>query len=48
MTLELNFQEQKQLTRDDIYNVDDVNPNDISQNITFPEAKTSPVAKGDG
>ena len=48
MTLELNFQEQKQLTRDDIYNVDDVNPNDISQNITFPEVKTSPVAKGDG
>ena len=50
MTLELQFQEQKQLTRNDLYSVDDVNPNDISQNITYPEVKTESQEnpKGDG
>ena len=50
MTLELTFQEQKQLTRNDLYSVDDVNPDDISQNITYPEVKTESqeTPKGDG
>ena len=50
MTLELSFQEQKQLTRGDLYNIDDVDPNNISQNITYPEVKTESQEnpKGDG
>lgn len=54
MSMNLTFQEQKQLTRDDIYSRDNVNPNDIKQNITFPEVKTNSVSelramlKGDG
>lgn len=50
MTMALTFQEQKQLTRDDIYSTKDVNPNDIKQNITFPKVKTNSEAspKGDG
>ena len=50
MTLDLSFQEQKQLTRGDLYNMDNVDPNDITQNITYPEAKTESkqTPKGDG
>lgn len=34
--LELSFQEQRQLTRSDLYDIEDVNPGEIEQNFTPP------------
>lgn len=45
-SIELSFQEQRQLTRDDLYSVDDVAPGDISPNRTYPPQKSSVTTAG--
>jgi len=39
--LDLAFQEQKQLTRSDLYDLEDVAPGSVQQDFTYPEQKTS-------
>jgi len=45
-SIELSFQEQRQLTRDDLYSVDDVAPGDISPNRTYPPQKSGVATAG--
>ena len=45
-TIELSFQEQRQLTREDLYSIDDVSPGDIVPNRTYPPQKSSVSTAG--
>lgn len=45
-TIELSFQEQRQLTREDLYSIDDVSPGEIVPNRTYPPQKGSVSTAG--
>ena len=48
ISLELSFQEMQQLTRGDLYEIEDVEPGNIKQNFTYPESKSSTNTTGQG